>query len=65
MTKQELINELKEDNTIEQLEEQGKINIDFIDGDLELLIEVLEEEFQIKTEIQDLVGGQYLAKIGE
>lgn len=65
MTKKELIENLKENNIIEQLEEVGKINIDFIDEDLELLIEVLEEEFRIKTEIQNLIGSQYLVMIGE
>jgi hypothetical protein len=65
MTKKELINNLKKDAIIEQLEEIRKINIDFIDYDLGLLIEVLEDEFNIKTEIQNLVGGQYLVKIGD
>lgn len=65
MTKKELINNLKEDATIEQLEEVGKINIDFINYNLPLLIEVLEEEFNIKTEIQNLIGGQYLVRTGE
>ena len=65
VNKKELIKSLQENNIIEQLEEQGKINIDFIDGDLDLLIEVLESEFDIRTEIQNLVGGQYLVRIGE
>lgn len=60
MLKKELIKDLKEDNTIEQLEEIGKINIDSIDCDLELLIEVLKEEFGYYTEIQCLIGGHYL-----
>lgn len=58
--KKELIEQLKENNIIEQLQETGKINIDYIDYDLGLLIEVLEEKFGINTEIQNLVGGQYL-----
>ena len=61
--KKELIEQLKEDKTIEQLQEVGKINIDCIDEDLGLLIEVLKEEFCIKTEIQNLVGGQYLVNL--
>ena len=61
--KKELIEQLKEDKTIEQLQEVGKINIDCIDEDLGLLIEVLKEEFHIKTEIQNLVGGQYLVNL--
>lgn len=61
--KKELIEQLKEDKTIEQLQEVGKINIDYIDEDLELLIKVLKEEFYIKTEIQNLVGGQYLVNL--
>lgn len=64
MLREKMINDLREDNTIELLEEAGKINIDFIDEDLGLLIEVLEEEFYIKTEIQNLVGGQYLVYLG-
>ena len=63
MLREKMINNLKKDNTIEQLEEQGKINIDYIDEDLELLIEVLKEEFQIETEIQDLIGGRYLVNL--
>ena len=58
-----LIEQLKKDNTIEQLQEIGKINIDYIDEDLEMLIDVLEKNFSIKTEIQDLVGGRYLVNI--
>lgn len=58
--KKELIEQLKENKIIEQLQETGKINIDYIDYDLGLLIEVLEEKFGINTEIQNLVGGQYL-----
>jgi|BioPla2DNA2_1021312.scaffolds.fasta_scaffold54522_3 hypothetical protein len=61
--KKELIEQLKENNIIEQLQEVGKINIDYIDCDLGLLIEVLEEDFYIKTEIQNLVGCQYLVNL--
>lgn len=63
MKKTNLIKELKQDNTIEQLQETGKINIDNIDGDLELLIEVLKEEFEIDVEIQNLIGGIYLVNL--
>jgi len=63
-TKKELIEQLKKDNTIEQLEEVGKINIDYIDEDLELLIAVLKEEFKIEAELQDLIGGRYLVNLG-
>ena len=63
MGKTNLIKELKQDNTIEQLQEAGKINIDNIDGDLELLIEVLKEEFEIDAEIQNLIGGIYLVNL--
>lgn len=57
--KEKIINDLKCNNTIEQLEENGKINLDFIDENLPLLMEALEE-FGIKTEIKTIVGGQYL-----
>ena len=59
----DLIEQLKKDNTVEQLQEIGKINIDYIDEDLEMLIDVLDKTFSIKTEIQDLVGGRYLVNI--
>lgn len=58
--REKMIEDLREDKTIELLTEQGKINIDYIDCDLWMLIEVLEEEFNINTEIQNLIGGQYL-----
>jgi len=61
MTERErMIKDLQENKTIEILTEQGRINIDSIDEDLIMLIEVLEAEFNINTEIQNLVGGQYL-----
>jgi len=59
-----LIEQLKTDNTIEQLEEVGKINIDYIDEDLEMLIDVLDKHFNIKAEIQSLIGGRYLINTG-
>src|SRR5690554_2880665 len=58
--REKMIDDLKSDKTIELLTEQGKINIDFIDCDLWMLIEVLEKEFNVETEIQNLIGGQYL-----
>ena len=58
--RERIIKDLQENKTIEILTEQGKINIDSIDEDLIMLIEVLEEVFNIETEIQNLVGGQYL-----
>ena len=58
--REKMIKDLREDKTIELLKEKGKINIDFIDCDLMMLIEVLETEFNINTEIQNLIGGQYL-----
>ena len=65
MTERErMIKDLQENKTIEILTEQGRINIDSIDEDLIMLIEVLEEEFSINTEIQNLVGGQYLVYLG-
>lgn len=58
--RKKMIDDLKENKTIELLTEQGKIDIDSINEDLWMLIEVLEKEFNVKTEIQNLIGGQYL-----
>lgn len=58
--REKMVKDLMEDKTIEILTETGKIDIDSIDEDLMMLIEVLKEEFDIETEIQNLVGGQYL-----
>ena len=63
--REKMIKDLREDKTIELLTEQGKINIDSINEDLGMLIEVLEEEFNINTEIQNLIGGQYLVYLEE
>ena len=64
MLREKIIKDLREDRTIELLTELGKIDIDSIDEDLIMLIEVLEAEFNIETEIQNLVGGQYLVYLG-
>ena len=64
MLREKIIKDLREDKTIELLTELGKIDIDSIDEDLIMLIEVLEAEFNIETEIQNLVGGQYLVYLG-
>ena len=58
--RERMIEDLRKDKTIELLTELGKIDIDSIDCDLWMLVEVLETEFNIETEIQNLVGGQYL-----
>ena len=58
--REKMIEDLRLDKTIEILTETGKIDIDSINEDLIMLIEVLEEEFNINTEIQNLIGGQYL-----
>ena len=58
-----IINEVMYDNTLELLTEAGKINIDYIDADLALLLEVLENEFDMSVEIQDLIGGRYLVNL--
>jgi hypothetical protein len=63
--RERIIKDLRENNTIELLEEKGKINIDYIDEDLGMLIEVLEAEFNIETEIQNLIGGQYLVYLSK
>lgn len=63
--KKEIIKNLKENAIIEQLQEVGKINIDYIDEDLDLLelIITLKEEFKIDTTLQDLIGGRYLVNL--
>lgn len=63
--RKEMIDDLKEDKTIELLTEIGKIDIDSINEDLIMLIEVLETEFNINTEIQNLIGGQYLVYLSK
>jgi len=45
---------------VEQLEEMGKINIDYLNTNLENLITELYIEFAMNTEIQNLKGSQYL-----
>lgn len=55
-----IIKDLEKDNTIELLEETGKINIDFIDEELNLLIKALEKITGKKYCIYNEVGGQYL-----
>ncbi len=61
--REELIQELNENAYIEHLQEVGKINLDTIDYNLQLLIEVLKEDFDIETEIQTQIGGQYLVNL--
>lgn len=63
--RERMIEDLQENKTIEILTETGKIDIDSIDEDLMMLIEVLEEVFNIETEIQNLVGGQYLVYLSK
>ena len=58
--REKMIKDLQENKTIEILTETGKIDIDSINEDLMMLIEILETEFNIETEIKNLVGGQYL-----
>ena len=65
MLREKIIKDLREDKTIEILTETGKIDIDSINEDLIMLIEVLETEFNINTEIQNLVGGQYLVYLSK
>ena len=63
--RKEMVKDLMENKTIEILTETGKIDIDSIDEDLIMLIEVLETEFNIETEIQNLIGGQYLVYLSK
>lgn len=53
MERADLITLLKQTLVIEQLEEAGKINIDFLNCSLDLLIEVLQNEFAINTDIEE------------
>ena len=63
--RKEMVKDLMENKTIEILTETGKIDIDSINCDLWMLVEVLETEFNIETEIQNLVGGQYLVYLSK
>ena len=63
--RERMIEDLQENKTIEILTETGKIDIDSINEDLWMLIEVLETEFNIETEIQNLIGGQYLVYLSK
>lgn len=58
-----IINNLKSDYTLEQLEEKGKINIDFIDEDLDLFIKALEELTGKEYLVYSDIGGQYLREV--
>ena len=63
MKRTDLITLLKQTLVIEQLEETGKINIDFLNCSLDLLIEVLENEFAINTDIEEVSNGMYLVNL--
>ena len=63
--REKMIEDLRLDKTIEILTELGKIDIDSINCDLWMLVEVLETEFNIETEIQNLIGGQYLVYLSK
>ena len=55
MTKQELMNEIREDNTLVLLQEVGYIDIDDINANLNDFIEALEKvtgkEYKISSEV--------------
>ena len=56
MTKQEIIKEIKAGSTLEQLEEIGYIDIDFIEYNLQDFIQALEEITNNEYTITDRVG---------
>ena len=56
MTKQEIIKEIKAGSTLEQLEEIGYIDIDFIEHNLQDFIQALEEVTGNEYTITDRVG---------
>ena len=56
MTKQEIIKEIKAGSTLEQLEEIGYIDIDFIEYNLQDFIQALEEVTGNEYTITDRVG---------
>ena len=56
MTKQEIIKEIKAGSTLEQLEEIGYIDIDFIEYNLQDFIRALEEIKNNEYTITDRVG---------
>lgn len=60
--KDKIIRDLQEDNTIELLEEVGKINlIQFEDDyDFDTLIKVLDEDYNLPCEIAHIIGGSFL-----
>ena len=56
MTKQEIIKEIKAGSTLEQLEEIGYIDIDFIEHNLQDFIQALEEVTNNEYTITDRIG---------
>lgn len=54
--------QLEKDNTIELLEEIGEINLMQFPDDynFDILIQVLDEYYNLPCEIQHIVGGSYL-----
>ena len=56
MTKQEIIKEIKAGSTLEQLEEIGYIDIDFIEHNLQDFIQALEEITNNEYTITDRIG---------
>ena len=51
---------VEESSILEQLEEQGKINLDYLDLDIELLIFTLDLDYNIHCEIKEMIGNYYL-----
>ena len=59
----EIIKSIQEDNTLVLLQETGELNIDYIEGDLDLFIEALEtltgKEYSIVQKVGKTVIEEY------
>ena len=63
MTKQELMNEIRENNTLEQLQEVGYIDIDSIQGNLNDFIAALEKVTGKEYAIKEKIGKRVIEEI--
>lgn len=63
MTKQELKKQMLEDNTIEQLEEVGYIDIDDVTVNIRMFIQTLEEITGKEYELVEKVGKLVIQEI--
>lgn len=65
MKKQDIKDYIAEGTLLEHLEEVGKVKVDFLDDeiDLDLLVEILEKDYNLFCELKSLVGGHYLVNV--